>query len=142
MRELIQLRSQILSGNLPADEMRETKLLATSVIDTGNKLLGMDMVVRNDEDGNVLDINSTATTQLFERHMNASDRIRRASVSGNYSLASAECRLARMLMWMVTVPLIHWYRLLGNRSGNTLNGDCFYMIIESNDRSSDKRRQL
>ena len=80
MRELIQLRSQILSGNLPADEMRETKLLATAVIDTGNKLLGLDMVVRN-EDGNVLDINSTATTQLYERHMNASDRIRRASVS-------------------------------------------------------------
>lgn len=81
MRQLIQLRSQILSGNLPADEMKETKLLATSVIDTGNKLLGLDMVVRN-EDGNVLDINVTATTQLYERHMNASDRIRRASVSG------------------------------------------------------------
>lgn len=80
MRDLTHLRSQILSGNLPADEMKETKLLATAVIDTGNKLLGLDMVVRN-EDGNVLDINSTATTQLFERHMNASDRIRRASVS-------------------------------------------------------------
>lgn len=81
MRELVSLRSQILSGNLPADEMKEIKLLATSVIDTGNKLLGLDMVVRN-EDGNVLDINSTATTQLYERHMNASDRIRRAAVSG------------------------------------------------------------
>lgn len=81
MRELIQLRSQIISGNLPADEMREIKLLATSVIDTGNKLLGLDMVVRN-EDGNVLDIGSTSTTELYECHMTASDRIRRTSVSG------------------------------------------------------------
>lgn len=55
-------------------------MLATAVIDTGNRLLGLDMVVRN-EDGNVLDINSTATTQLYERHVKATDRIRRASVS-------------------------------------------------------------
>lgn len=38
--ELIRLRSQILSGNLPVDEMKEVKLMATSEIDTGNKLLG------------------------------------------------------------------------------------------------------
>lgn len=39
--ELIRLRSQILSGTLPVDELREVKLEATSVIDTGNSLLGM-----------------------------------------------------------------------------------------------------
>lgn len=38
--ELIKLRAQILSGNLPVDEMKEIKLMATSEIDTGNKLLG------------------------------------------------------------------------------------------------------
>lgn len=38
--ELIGLRSQILSGNLPVDEMKRVKLMATSEIDTGNKLLG------------------------------------------------------------------------------------------------------
>lgn len=38
--ELIRLRSQILSGNLPVDEMKEIKLMATSEIDTGNKILG------------------------------------------------------------------------------------------------------
>lgn len=38
--ELIRLRSQILSGNLPVDEMKEVKLMATSEIDTGNKFLG------------------------------------------------------------------------------------------------------
>lgn len=38
--ELISLRSQILSGNLPVDEMKKVKLMATSEIDTGNKILG------------------------------------------------------------------------------------------------------
>lgn len=37
--DLIRLRSQILSGNLPVDEMKDIKLKATSVIDTGNQLL-------------------------------------------------------------------------------------------------------
>lgn len=40
MLELIKLRAQLLSGNLPVDEMKDIKLKATSEIDTGNKLLG------------------------------------------------------------------------------------------------------
>lgn len=40
MLELIKLRSQMLSGNLPVDEMKDIKLKAASEIDTGNKLLG------------------------------------------------------------------------------------------------------
>lgn len=42
--------------------------------------LGLDMVVR-DESGNVLDTTTTSTTQLYEHHMNALDRIRKATVS-------------------------------------------------------------
>lgn len=38
------------------------------------------MVVRDDS-GNILDINSTSTTQLYEHHVNAVDRIRKATVS-------------------------------------------------------------
>lgn len=40
LQYLIKLRAQMLSGNLPADEMKEIKLMATSEIDTGNQLLG------------------------------------------------------------------------------------------------------
>lgn len=40
MLELIRLRSQMLSGNLPVDEMREVKLQATAEVDTGNSILG------------------------------------------------------------------------------------------------------
>ncbi|CAD7083698.1 unnamed protein product [Hermetia illucens] len=78
MLELIRLRSQMLSGNLPVDEMREVKLQATAEVDTGNSILGLDMVVRDDT-GNVLDINSTCTTELYEHHVHAVDRIRRAT---------------------------------------------------------------
>ena len=44
--------------------------------------LGLDMVVR-DDNGNILDINATSTTQLYEQHVQATDRIRRATVSLN-----------------------------------------------------------
>ncbi|XP_053682558.1 dedicator of cytokinesis protein 1 isoform X2 [Sabethes cyaneus] len=82
MLELIRLRSQLLSGNLPVDEMKDIKLKATSEIDTGNKILRLDMVVRDDS-GNILDIERTSTTQLYEHHLNAVDRIKRASTSTN-----------------------------------------------------------
>ncbi|XP_031633257.1 dedicator of cytokinesis protein 1 isoform X2 [Contarinia nasturtii] len=80
--ELISLRSQILSGNLPVDEMKKVKLMATSEIDTGNKILGLDMVVR-DESGNILDTTTTSTTQLYEHHIFAIDRIRKATSNFN-----------------------------------------------------------
>ncbi|XP_055631515.1 dedicator of cytokinesis protein 1 isoform X1 [Toxorhynchites rutilus septentrionalis] len=82
MLELIRLRSQLLSGNLPVDEMKDIKLKATSEIDTGNKILRLDMVVR-DESGNILNIDRTSTTQLYEHHLIAVDRIKRASTSNN-----------------------------------------------------------
>lgn len=43
--ELIKLRSQILTCTLPVDELRKVKLDATTVIDTGNSLLGTYRVV-------------------------------------------------------------------------------------------------
>lgn len=43
-------------------------------------MLGLDMVVR-DESGNILDTNSTSTTQLYEHHIYAIERIRKATVS-------------------------------------------------------------
>lgn len=41
------------------------------------------MVVR-DENGNIVDINNTSTTQLYEHHVRATNRIKRATVSLNY----------------------------------------------------------
>lgn len=82
MNELNNNRAALISGNLPLDEMRKVKLEATGKIDTGNKLLGLDMVVR-DENGDILDTNTICTTELFENHVNALTRIEKANVGLN-----------------------------------------------------------
>ncbi|XP_026674071.1 dedicator of cytokinesis protein 1 isoform X3 [Ceratina calcarata] len=76
--ELIGYRSKILSGTLTVDELKDMKRLATARIDTGNQLLGMDMVVR-DEQGNVLNPEETSTIQLYYHHETATERIRKAA---------------------------------------------------------------
>ncbi|KMZ05390.1 dedicator of cytokinesis protein 1 isoform X1 [Drosophila simulans] len=78
MNELNNNRAALISGNLPLDEVRKVKLLATNQIDTGNKLLGLDMVVR-DESGDILDTNAICTTELYEQHMHAVQRIDKAN---------------------------------------------------------------
>lgn len=42
--------------------------------------LGLDMVVR-DDNGNILDIGKTSTTELYQRHVLANERIQKANVS-------------------------------------------------------------
>lgn len=42
--------------------------------------IGLDMVVR-DDNGNILDIAQTSTTQLYEHHVKATNRIQQATVS-------------------------------------------------------------
>ncbi|KAJ8670596.1 hypothetical protein QAD02_001855 [Eretmocerus hayati] len=79
IRELIGYRSKILSGTLTVDELKDMKKLATSKIDSGNQLLGLDMVVR-DEHGNVLNPVLTSTIQLYHHHETAADRIKKAAI--------------------------------------------------------------
>lgn len=79
MNSLNYNRALLISGNLPADETRKIKLIASSDIDTGNNLLGLDMVVR-DENGDILNTSSICTTELYEHHMNTVNRIIKASV--------------------------------------------------------------
>ncbi|XP_015202316.1 dedicator of cytokinesis protein 1 isoform X1 [Lepisosteus oculatus] len=72
--DLIEWRSQILSGTLPQDELTELKQKVTSKIDYGNKYLDLDLVVR-DKDGNILDPDQTSTISLFRAHEAASKQI-------------------------------------------------------------------
>ncbi|XP_029793791.1 dedicator of cytokinesis protein 5 isoform X1 [Suricata suricatta] len=71
---LIEWRSQILSGTLPKDELAELKKKVTAKIDHGNRMLGLDLVVR-DDNGNILDPDETSTIALFRAHEMASKRI-------------------------------------------------------------------
>uniref|UniRef100_A0A8C7Z3F6 Dedicator of cytokinesis 1 n=1 Tax=Oryzias sinensis TaxID=183150 RepID=A0A8C7Z3F6_9TELE len=72
--DLIEWRSQILSGTLPQDELTELKQKVTSKIDYGNKYLDLDLVVR-DKDGNILDPELTSAISLFRAHEAASKQI-------------------------------------------------------------------
>ncbi|KAM4577944.1 dedicator of cytokinesis protein 5 [Fundulus diaphanus] len=76
---LMEYRSQIVSGTLPKDDLVELRKKVTAKIDYGNRILGLDLVVR-DEAGNMLDPGRTSTLSLFQAHETASrsvdDRIR------------------------------------------------------------------
>uniref|UniRef100_F6YR61 C2 DOCK-type domain-containing protein n=1 Tax=Monodelphis domestica TaxID=13616 RepID=F6YR61_MONDO len=72
--DLIEWRSQILSGTLPQDELKELKKKVTAKIDYGNRVLDLDLVVR-DEDGNILDPEQTSTISLFRAHEVASKQV-------------------------------------------------------------------
>ncbi|KAJ7325314.1 hypothetical protein JRQ81_018334 [Phrynocephalus forsythii] len=72
--DLIEWRSQILSGTLPQDELKEMKKKITAKIDYGNRILDLDLVVR-DEDGNILDPEQTSTISLFRAHEIASKQV-------------------------------------------------------------------
>lgn len=76
--DLIDSRSKILSGTLTVDELKDMKRLSTARIDTGNYLLGLDMVVR-DEDGNILNSEHTSAIELYYNHEKAAARIKKAT---------------------------------------------------------------
>ncbi|TFJ99766.1 pre-rRNA-processing protein TSR2-like protein [Platysternon megacephalum] len=74
MFDLMEWRSQLLSGTLPKDELKELKQKVTSKIDYGNKILELDLIVR-DEDGNILDPDKTSVISLFHAHEEATNKI-------------------------------------------------------------------
>uniref|UniRef100_A0A8C3KDP7 Dedicator of cytokinesis 2 n=1 Tax=Calidris pygmaea TaxID=425635 RepID=A0A8C3KDP7_9CHAR len=74
MYELMERRSQLLSGTLPKDELLQLKKEVTGKIDYGNKILALDLVVR-DEDENILDPDRTSIISLFQAHKKAAQTI-------------------------------------------------------------------
>ncbi|KAL0276596.1 UNVERIFIED_CONTAM: hypothetical protein PYX00_004139 [Menopon gallinae] len=74
--KLVRYRSEILSGALPVDEMREMKHRVASLIDLGNHVLGLDMVVR-DEECNIMNPDTSSTIQLYWQHQKASENIKK-----------------------------------------------------------------
>ncbi|NXE84792.1 DOCK2 protein, partial [Cochlearius cochlearius] len=74
MYELMERRSQLLSGTLPKDELLQLKKEVTGKIDYGNKILSLDLVVR-DEDENILDPDRTSVISLFQAHKKAAQTV-------------------------------------------------------------------
>ncbi|XP_028975025.2 dedicator of cytokinesis protein 2 isoform X1 [Esox lucius] len=98
MWDLMEWRSQLLSGTLPSDEFKELKQKVTSKIDYGNKILELDLVVR-DVDGNMLDPENASVINLFRAHQDATTKIndrikeeqvrRRSNIQSDHSGISA-----------------------------------------------------
>ncbi|XP_014302655.2 dedicator of cytokinesis protein 2-like isoform X2 [Myotis lucifugus] len=74
MYDLMEWRSQLLSGTLPKDELKELKQKVTSKIDYGNKILELDLIVR-DEDGNIVEPDNTSVFSFFHAHQEATEKI-------------------------------------------------------------------
>ncbi|XP_052010886.1 dedicator of cytokinesis protein 2-like isoform X2 [Xyrauchen texanus] len=74
MWDLMEWRSQLLSGTLPSDEFKELKQKVTSKIDYGNKILELDVVVR-DFNGNILDPERASVISIFRAHEDATVKI-------------------------------------------------------------------
>lgn len=72
--DLIALRSKIISGTLPIDEIKRVTKQAAEEIDLGNRMFGLDLVVR-DKNGNLINPDVTSTIQLFNLHKSATERM-------------------------------------------------------------------
>ncbi|XP_025835960.1 dedicator of cytokinesis protein 1 [Agrilus planipennis] len=75
MYDLITHRGKIISSTLPIDELKKLTKQVTTEIDIGNKILGLDMIVR-DKDGYIINPEGTSTLQLYFLHKNAAENIR------------------------------------------------------------------
>uniref|UniRef100_A0AAQ4RPQ8 Dedicator of cytokinesis 5 n=1 Tax=Gasterosteus aculeatus aculeatus TaxID=481459 RepID=A0AAQ4RPQ8_GASAC len=104
---LIEYRSQIVSGTLPKDDLVELKKKVTAKIDYGNRILGLDLVVR-DEAGNTLDPDKTSTVSLFRAHETASRSV-------DDRIQEEKTRLQNLEMRRQTLfSTVHTYSLLMN----------------------------
>ncbi|NWR93565.1 DOCK2 protein, partial [Furnarius figulus] len=74
MQELMEQRSQLLSGTLPKDQLLQVRKEVTSRMDYGNKILALDLVVR-DENENILDPDRTSVISLFQAHRRAAQTL-------------------------------------------------------------------
>lgn len=75
--DLLNHRSKIVSGTIPIDELKRVTRQAIEEIDEGNKILGLDLIVRN-KNGNLIEPEKTSTLQLYLLHKNATERISRS----------------------------------------------------------------
>ncbi|KAG7491049.1 hypothetical protein JOB18_047986 [Solea senegalensis] len=104
---LMEYRSQIVSGTLPKDDLVELKKKVTAKIDYGNRILGLDLVVR-DEEGNTLDPDQTSTVSLFRAHETASRSVDDRIQEEKTRLQNLETRRQTLF------STVHTYSLLMN----------------------------
>ncbi|XP_072385409.1 dedicator of cytokinesis protein 2 isoform X1 [Diabrotica undecimpunctata] len=76
--DLLSHRSKIISGTLPVDELKRVIKQAVEEIDIGNKILGLDLLVR-DKCGNFMNPKEISTLELYYQHKRATERMHNRS---------------------------------------------------------------
>uniref|UniRef100_A0A673BXW2 Dedicator of cytokinesis 2 n=1 Tax=Sphaeramia orbicularis TaxID=375764 RepID=A0A673BXW2_9TELE len=109
MWELMEWRSQLLSGTLPSDEFKELKQKVTSKIDYGNKILELDQVVR-DEDGNILDPEKASVISLFRAHEEATTKINERIKEEQSNIQTDHCGISARIQSSPTHSLYVFVR--------------------------------
>ena len=65
MRELIEMRKRIVSGTLPADELSRISHQVADLVDYGNRLLNLDLNLRNEDNCQPADVRALSAVQVF-----------------------------------------------------------------------------
>ncbi|GFR93576.1 dedicator of cytokinesis protein 5 [Elysia marginata] len=74
IEDLLAWRKKILAKIFTVDELKQSQQKVTSLIDKGNALLKLDLVVRDGE-GNVLNPEKSSIIEIYKQHVEAAERI-------------------------------------------------------------------
>jgi len=66
MRELIEMRRRATSGTLPADELSRLSRQISESLDEGNRMLNLDLSIRDEATCTPADIRSLSAAQVFK----------------------------------------------------------------------------
>ncbi|KAJ0002424.1 hypothetical protein NQD34_007573 [Periophthalmus magnuspinnatus] len=127
MWELMEWRSQLLSGTLPTDEFKELKQKVTSKIDYGNKILELDLVVR-DENGNILDPEKASIISLFRAHEDATTKINDRIKEEQSNVQTEHCGISARIQSSPTHSLYVFVRNFVCRIGE--NSELFMSLYD------------
>ncbi|CAI2351048.1 unnamed protein product [Caenorhabditis sp. 36 PRJEB53466] len=72
--ELLVIKRKIESGGIPIEELSKLRMRVSKLVDRGNTLLGLDVVIRDDE-GVPLDVESLSLLRTYEAHISSQRRI-------------------------------------------------------------------
>uniref|UniRef100_A0A8R1IHC6 DOCKER domain-containing protein n=3 Tax=Caenorhabditis japonica TaxID=281687 RepID=A0A8R1IHC6_CAEJA len=72
--ELLVIKQKIESGGIPIEELSKLRIRVSILVDRGNTLLGMDVVIRDDE-GVPLDVENLSLLRTYEAHISSQRRV-------------------------------------------------------------------
>ncbi|EGT36402.1 hypothetical protein CAEBREN_00917 [Caenorhabditis brenneri] len=72
--ELLIIKTKIESGGIPIEELSKLRLRVSKLVDRGNTILHLDVVIR-DDDGVPLDVESLSLLRTYEAHISSQRRV-------------------------------------------------------------------